>query len=458
MPRRSSSTTCGPRWARTTSTAARGPTTRNSRAPSSTPNATSGNPAIRRSWETGRAGSPGPCGSPCSASISSRRMTKYWWIRSPRSIGLDAPPMRSTRGMRVASEANAPSVACGITGSRRSTGGSGGGRVPSTRGSSIPTVARGSPRDGTVLSSITTTQHSAHQPHPRAKPPMTSEYQWTPRSTLDHATTIAIVTAPTAIPRRTDGDRSRANTIASRGVRRRCGGRVSAGERTPDGRDDLRERRSRTVHQALHGVVQHDLAGDGDQQRSAIGHGVRRRTEHEQPDSDPEHRHRRLAPSCVRKRKTATRSLPRPAAQVAIGRSNPDGAVPRHGDPQDDHRRTHAAVRHQDGLRHRHTRDHRRGLPLAEKEKPPCHANGRYGTSRSANASMAIIRRRWQRGSPLTGALLLDADRGRHRAFPHRTGSERAVRPLGRACQRLVLGPSHVQASIRGPISASRSR
>ena len=44
---------------------------------------------------------------------------------------------------------------------------------------------------------------------------MTSEYQWTPRNTLDHATTMAIVTAPMAIPRRTGSDRSRASTIAS---------------------------------------------------------------------------------------------------------------------------------------------------------------------------------------------------------------------------------------------------
>ena len=43
---------------------------------------------------------------------------------------------------------------------------------------------------------------------------MTSEYQWTPKNTLDHATTMAIVTAPMAIPRRTEGDRSRDTTMA----------------------------------------------------------------------------------------------------------------------------------------------------------------------------------------------------------------------------------------------------
>ena len=42
---------------------------------------------------------------------------------------------------------------------------------------------------------------------------MTSEYQWTPKNTLDHATTMAIVTAPMAIPRRTEGDRPLANTM-----------------------------------------------------------------------------------------------------------------------------------------------------------------------------------------------------------------------------------------------------
>ena len=335
---------------------------------------------------------------PAQRAPAARRSEANWWIRRQRSIELDGPPMRSMPGTRAASKGHDPA-----------------GRLRHHRLPAVhwwerwwtrpvyswlvdPDGRPPDPASGRTLLSSTATQHNAHQPHPSAKPAMTSEYQWTPSSTLDHATTIATVTAPMHI-----GPPNRRRSIArqhdgDRGVRRCGGGGVPTGERTePMGVmicESVGRGRSTT---AFTSVVQHDLAhGGGQQERHRPW--TPGTNERKSPTALASTSTVVLAPSCVRNRKMATRSLLKAAAQVAIGRSKP--AVPWFDDrdPQGDHdcrRRPPPPRRRPSAPRERIARC----LPFAEKEKPPpCERTTRpIGW---AGASRAIIRRRSPSGSP----------------------------------------------------------
>jgi len=196
---------------------------------------------------------------------------------------------------------------------------------------------------------------------------MTSEYQWTPKNTLDQATTMAIVTAPTAIPHRTEGDRSRANTMAIAAYAAAAAAECPLGNELPIGVticESVGRGRSTSPFTALFSRISPAMVTN----TKSNGHGVRRRTNMNRPTAIPSTDTVRLAPRWVRTRKTAP-SPPLSATQVAIGKSRPMGRCPETAIPRTTTTVTHAGIPTRTALGTRAIIA--RGLPFSEKEKPP---------------------------------------------------------------------------------------
>ncbi|HVD70084.1 MAG TPA: hypothetical protein VNG34_04455 [Actinomycetota bacterium] len=124
---------------------------------------------------------------------------------------------------------------------------------------------------------------------------MTSEYQWTPRNTLDHATTMAIVTAPMAIPRRTEGDRSRANTMEIAAYAAAAAAEWPLGNELPIGVtscESVGRGRSTIPFTALFSTISPAIVTT----TKTTGHGLRVRTNMNRPTAIPNTHTVRLAP------------------------------------------------------------------------------------------------------------------------------------------------------------------
>ena len=231
---------------------------------------------------------------------------------------------------------------------------------------------------------------------------MTSEYQWTPKNTLDHATTIAIVTAPMAIPRRTEGDRPRANTMAIAAYAAAAAAECPLGNELPIGMtscESVGRGRSTTPFTALFSTISPAIVTT----TNTIGHGLRVRTNMNRPTAIPTTHTVRLAPRWVRTWKTKP-SPPRLATHVAIGRSRPIGRWPKATIPRTTTAATQAAAPTTTALG---TRALIAGcLPFTKKEKPPpmrtddtAHRLGkRFQDHHPATVAVGIA---------VTGALLL---------------------------------------------------
>jgi len=254
-------------------------------------------------------------------------------------------------GTRAASKGHDPPGAFDTIAFRPFIGGSGGGRVPCTRGSSIPMVVR------RICVGPDATEFD-RDPAQRAPAPSQRQAGDDVRVPMDAEEHPG--------PRHHHGDRhgsdthrppDRQRSIArqhdrERGERRCGGGGVPAGERRTGWRDDLRDRRAWPFDHGLHEVVQHDHAhGGGQQERHRPWTPGTNREE--EPHGAREHQHRRAGAELCEGSEDGDAIAAQGGGPGGDRHVEPRGALVRHREPKGDHDAGTGHRRPDDDLRHR---------------------------------------------------------------------------------------------------------